>query len=301
MEVLRELSDALGNVAETVGSSVVRVEARRRRGGTGVAWPADGIIVTADHVIEREEDVEIGLPNGDTRPAVVAGRDPSSDLAVLRIDGPGVHTGSWSDFQDVKVGHLVLALGRPGRSLRARMGIISALGDRWRFPAGAEFDRYLESDVGVYPGFSGGPLVDASGKILGINTAALPGRRTITIPADTVRRVVDSLLTHGRIPRGYLGIAVQPVVLSTRLQQEVGQESALLVVSVEPGSPAEAAEVVMGDAIIRVGDQPVSGHTDLRHLLTGERIGSPVRLGIVRAGQVRNVDVVVGERRLKSA
>lgn len=301
MEVLRELSEALGNVAETVGSSVVRVEARRRRGGTGVAWSADGIIVTADHVIEREEDVDVGLPSGDTRRAVVAGRDPSSDLAVLRIDGPGLNTGSWSDFRDVKVGHLVLALARPGRSLRARMGIISALGDRWRFPGGAEIDRYLESDVGVSPGFSGGPLVDAGGKILGINTAALPGRRTITIPADTVRRVVESLLTHGRIPRGYLGIAVQPVVLSARLRQDLGQESALLVVSVEAGSPAEAAEVVMGDAIIRVGDQRVGGHTDLRDLLTSERIGSTVRLGIVRAGQVRDVDVVVGERRLKSA
>lgn len=301
MEVLRELSDALGSAAETIGSSVVRVEARRRRGGTGVAWSADGIIVTADHVIEREEDVEIGLPNGDTRRAVVAGRDPSSDLAVLKIDGSGLNTGSWSDLRDIKVGHLVLALARPGRSLRARMGIISALGDRWRFPGGAEFDRYLESDVGVYPGFSGGPLIDASGKILGINTAALPGRRTITIPADTVRRVVDSLLTHGRIKRGYFGIAVQPVELSPRLRQDLRQDSALLVVSVEPGSPAEAADIVMGDAIIRVGDQPVTAHTDLRHLLTGERIGSTVRLGIVRAGQVRDVDVLVGERRLKSA
>ncbi len=300
MDVLRDLSEALGNVVEAVGSSVVRVEARRRRGGTGVAW-SDGVVVTADHVLEREEGVEVGLADGDVRPAVVAARDPSSDLAVLKVDGPSPAVAPWGDFQGVKVGHLVLALGRPGRALRARLGIIAALGERWRFPGGAEFDRYVESDVGIVPGFSGGPLIDVAGRILGINTAALPGRRTITIPAETVRRVVESLLAHGRIRRGYLGVGLQPVALSARMRQDLGQESGLLVISVEPGSPAEGAGIVMGDAIIRVDGHPIGSHTDLRDLLTGERIGSPVSLSIVRAGQARDVGIVVGERSLKTA
>ncbi len=301
MDVLRDLSEALANVVATNAPSVVRVEGRRRRAGTGVAWSEDGVIVTADHVLDREDGVHVGLADGGLVAAVIAGRDPSTDLAVLKIEGASPKPAVWSDLQDARVGHVVLALGRPGQALRARMGVIGTLGEGWRFPGGGEIDRYLESDVGVVPGFSGGPLVDVSGRVLGINTAAMPGRRTITIPTGTVRRVVPSLLAHGRIPRGYLGVGVQPVDLPAGLQQELRQDSALLVTSVEPGSPAERAGLLMGDTLTRVDDRPVASPLELLNTLTGERIGLSLPLRIVRAGQARDAVVVVGERGLKTA
>lgn len=300
MHALRDLSAALAEVVAEAASSVVRVEGRRKRGGTGVAWSQDGVIVTADHVLE-DDAMQVGLPEGDVTQARVVGRDPSTDLAVLRIEGPGARPTPWGDLEDVRVGHLVLALGRPGQTIRARLGIVSVLGEGWRLPGGGEVDRYLESDVGVGPGFSGGPLLDVQGRVLGINTAVLPGRRTIAIPAGTVRRVVPALLAHGHIPRGYLGVGVQPVNLPAALRETLHQENGLLVVSVQPASPAEHAGLLMGDTITQVDGRPVDSPAGVLLALTAERIGAAVPLRIVRAGQAQDLTVVVGARGLKTA
>jgi S1-C subfamily serine protease len=300
MSVLRELSAALAESVAGAASSVVRVEGHRKRGGTGVAWSQEGVIVTADHVLEGDA-MQVGLPEGQVTQARVVGRDPSSDLAVLRIEGFGAQPAPWGDLEDVRVGHLVLALGRPGQTIRARLGIVSVLGEGWRLPGGGEVDRYLESDVGVVPGFSGGPLLDVQGKVLGINTAVLPGRRTITIPAGTVQRVVQALLAHGRIPRGYLGVGVQPVNLPDGLRRDVQQDGGLLVIAVEPGSPADHAGLMMGDTIAAVDGVPVDSPHGLRGALSGERIGASVSVRVVRAGKVHDVTVVVGERMRKTA
>src|SRR2546427_2618271 len=171
MQILSEISNGIAGIAERVGPSVVRVEGRRHGPGSGIVWAADGTIVTADHVIEQEDEIRVGLPDGQLVAATLVGRDPGTDIAVLRAQASGLTVPSWSGGDQAKVGQLVVAVTRPGRTVRARLGIISAAGEAWRAPTGGEFDRYLETDVTPGIGFSGGALVDAGGAVLGMNTA----------------------------------------------------------------------------------------------------------------------------------
>src|SRR5512147_2821383 len=211
-DALQSLSQALADAAEVAGKSIVRVEGRRRTPASGIVWSADGAIVTAHHVVERDE-VKIGLPDGETATAKLIGRDPTTDLAMLKADVKGLTAAKWAETSSLKVGHLVLALGRPGRTVQATLGVISALGETWRTPAGGEIDRYLQTDVVMYPGFSGGPLVGAGGEFLGLNTSGLLRGISVAIPAATIKRIGEQLLAHGKVRRGYLGVGAQPVRL----------------------------------------------------------------------------------------
>src|SRR5712692_707447 len=201
MQGLNEISSELSGIVEKVAPSVVRVEARRRIPGSGIVWAADGAIVTADHIIEREEDLRIGLADGRVVEATLVGRDPTTDVAVLRAQAAGLSVPAWSDGERAKVGQLVLALARPGRTVRARLGMISALGDAWRAPAGGELTRYLEADVAIRFGFSVGAVFLTKECVFGMNTAGLLREAALTVPVATLRRVVTTLLTHGRIRR----------------------------------------------------------------------------------------------------
>jgi S1-C subfamily serine protease len=187
-------------------------------------------------------------------------------------------------------------LGRPGQTVQATLGIISAVGGSWRTRAGGQIDRYLQTDVVMYPGFSGGPLVNAAGHVVGINTSALVRGTSLALPATTVRRVVEDLMAHGQVRRGYLGVGIQPARLSEALAEQLGQKTGLLLVSVEPGSPAESGGLYMGDTIVALDGQPVRHHDDLLGLLSGDRVGKSVPVRIVRGGQVQEVTVNVGER-----
>lgn len=300
MVALHEFSNDLAKLVGKVGPSVVRVEAGRRVPGSGTVWGAEGTIVTADHVIEREDDISIGLPDGKTAPATLVGRDPTTDVAVLRAQAAGLVAPSWGAPDQAQVGQLVLALARPGRTVRARLGIISASGETWRAPTGGELDRYLEADIEIGFGFSGGPLLDMNGEVLGMATTGLLRHAALTVPVSTLRRVVDALLTHGRIRRGYLGLGAHPVRLPAT-GAKPGQERGLIVVSIEPGSPAERAGIVLGDVVTGVEGRPVRFFGDLHDALTAERIGKPVTLQVIRAGQARTLTVTVGERMAKSA
>lgn len=293
--ILQDVSEALANAVETAGQSVVRVEGRRRLAGSGVVWSADGVIVTAHHVVRKEAGIEVGLPDGSSATAALVGRDPATDLAVLRLESGGLTAPTWADLDGVKVGHLVLALGRPGRMVQATLGVVSALGQGWRTPPGGQIDRYLQTDVLMYPGFSGGPLVAAGGAVIGLNSSALLRGVSMAVPAPTVRRVVEALLQHGRMRRGYLGVAAQPVRLPEALHEALGQESGVLLVSVEPGSPAERAGLALGDTIVALGGEPVRHMDDLLGALNGDRIGTAVPVRIVRGGQVQELQVTVGE------
>lgn len=293
--VLQELSDALATTAETTGQSIVRVEGRKRLAGTGVVWSADGVIITAHHVVHKESDIEIGLPDGSTASATLVGRDPSTDLAVLRTDARELVVPTWGAIDRAKVGQLVLALGRPGQFVQATLGVVSALGQGWRTPPGGQIDHYLQTDVLMYPGFSGGPLVSADGEVLGLNSSALLRGVSVAVPVPTVRRVIESLLQHGHVRRGYLGVAAQPVRLPDTLQQQLGQETGVLLVSVEVGGPAEAGGLALGDTIVALDGQPVRHMDDLLGLLTSERIGTSVPVRIARGGQLQDLSVTVGE------
>jgi len=295
-EFLTDLSHALAGIVETAGESVVRVEARRRLPASGFVWSGDGIIVTAHHVVQQEENIRVGLPGGQTVPASLVGRDSTTDVAVLRADAEEMRPATMASLDDLRVGHLVLALGRPGRTVQATMGIVSALGDAWRTPAGGQVDRYLHTDVVMYPGFSGGPLIDVNGQVLGFNTSALLHGFSLTVPASTLQAVVQALLTHGRMRRGYLGVGTQPVHLPASLAQQLGQETGLLIMSVSPSSPADQAGLLLGDTIVSLDGQPVRHMNDLQALLSGDRVGVKVPVRLVRGGQVQELSLVIGER-----
>ncbi|GIK39887.1 MAG: serine protease [Chloroflexota bacterium] len=294
-DTLQNLSNALAQTVATASLSIVRVEARRRLAASGIVWSADGLIVTAHHTVQKEEGLQVGLPEGQTVAAALVGRDPTTDLAVLRAEARNL-TPLTPAAASMQVGHLVLALGRPGQTVQATLGIISALGENWRTSVGGLIDRYVQTDVVMYPGFSGGPLVNTAGQLLGLNTSALVRGISLTIPAVTLQRVVEMLVKHGKVRRGYLGVNTQPVRLPAALEQQLGQEAGLLLAAVEPGSPAEQGGLLLGDTIVAVEGSAVQQHDDLLALLSSDRVGTSVKLRIVRGGQVQEMNVIVGER-----
>jgi S1-C subfamily serine protease len=297
--LLAQFSDDLARAVEMAGRAVVVVKARRRVPGSGVLWSPAGTLVTADHVLERDDDVRVQLADGRELAATVVGRDPSSDLAVLRVPAEGLAPAEVGSAESVRVGHFVLALGRSGPGApSASSGIVSAVGGPWRSRRGAAIEGYLRTDLTLYPGFSGGPLVDAGGRVIGINTSLFAQGHGMALPLTTVRRVVETLLTQGRIRRGFIGVSTQPVPLPEALGQRLalGQDSGLLVLSTEPGGPADRAGLLLGDILIGFAGAPIRDTDDLVAQLTSERIGTAQEARVVRGGELRQLPVTVGER-----
>ena len=299
-ETLVAFSNDLAGAVERAGRAVVAVHARRRIPASGVHW-RPGVVVATNHTIRRDEDITVTLGDGSTVPVTLAGRDPGTDLAVLRLGDAGSNapTATAADASALAVGQVVLAVGRPGESVTASLGIVSALGGEWRTWQGGRIDRLVRLDLAIYDGFSGGPLVDAAGRVLGINTSGLARGAPVTIPAATVDRVTDQLLEKGHVTRGYLGVGMQPVRLPAALRQQlaVAGESALLVVSLEPEGPADKAGVLLGDILVALDGTAVSEPGDVLALLGPERVGARVTAQIVRGGQRVELPVTVGERR----
>src|SRR5688500_10939559 len=197
-DVLQTLSDAMAEAVESAGASVVQVAARRRLPASGVVWSEDGVIVTSHHVIENDEKIRIGLPNGETVSATLIGRDPTTDLAVLRAETSGLTVPNWAELDEVRVGHLGPALGRPGDTVQATLGVVSALSR-----SDNDNKYFAQTDVVMYPGFSGGPLVGVTGQVLGLNSSALMRGVSLAVQTPTIRFVVENLLMHGKMRRGY--------------------------------------------------------------------------------------------------
>jgi S1-C subfamily serine protease len=273
-------------VVEAASAGIVRVEGRKRLAATGFVWSADGLIITADHVL-RSEGLRVGLPNGDVVEATVVGRDPSTDLAVVRTSA-SVQAIPRAAINP-RVGHLVLAIGRPGDQVQATLGVVSAIGS-------GRMDGAIQTDVVMYPGFSGGPLINAAGEALGMNTSGFMRGASAAISNAMIAQVAESLVRHGRVRQGYLGVGAQPVRLPQAIAEQVGQETGLMLASIESGSPAEAAALYQGDIIISLDGHATPSLDDLIGLLTGDRVGSQVTLRIVRGGQVQDVGVTVGEK-----
>jgi S1-C subfamily serine protease len=291
-----ELSKELAGVVEATSGSVVRVRGRARAASNGVVWDAEGVIATAHHALERDEEIEVLLPDGKTVLGSVVGRDPSTDLAAVRVAASGLVPPSWGGVDELKVGHLVLALSRSSRSPRALLGVVCALGDHWRTPAGGRLDRYVETDIGPFPGFSGSLVVDASGRGIGLASAGLRRGSSLAVPAPTLARVMASLLSHGQPRRGFLGLGLTPVRVPSPISTELGQNTALIVLSVEQDSPASRAGVLLGDVIVSLDGKAVSHVGDLLPFLDEERVGTAVDLKLVRAGAVQLVPLTIGER-----
>jgi serine protease DegQ len=289
------LSHHLAALAAGVGPSLVRVESGHRSAATGAVW-APGVVVTAQHALDLDLDLSCGLADGRTVPATLAGRDPGTDVAVLRVPDADLPPAAFADLAEAQVGHLVLAAARPGRTVRVALGVLSALGESWRTRGGGRVEHYVETDLALPPGFAGGLLVAASGAALGLLTPALVRGASIAVPAPTLGRVVATLLDRGRIERGFLGVGSYPAELGPVLARELGQATALIAVSVEPESPAANAGMLLGDVLVAMDGRPLRQVRDLIELLDGERIGTEAALRIVRAGEPRELKVRIGAR-----
>jgi len=268
------------------------------------------MVVTADHTVKRDEEITVTLPDGQTVPATLAGRDPSTDVAVLAVEAAAWPPAEIGDASSLKVGHLVLAVGRRERSdqgeqgsLSASLGVISTLGGPWRTWRGGQIDRFIRVDLTVFLGFSGGPLVDASGRVVGINTTGLWRNVSLAIPASTVDRVARELLEKGHIARGYLGLGMQPVLFPDALKRKLNLagDAGMMVLAVEPGGPAERAGALIGDVLVTLDDQAVSDFGDVGALLGAERVGRAVSARVVRGGALTELTITVGERSSKEA
>jgi S1-C subfamily serine protease len=294
---LQSLSNELADAVESAGQAVVAIHARRRIPASGVLWRS-GVVVATHHTIHRDENIRVTLPDGTEAPATLAGRDPGTDLAVLKLASGGAPTAQPRLDTPPKVGELVIALGRPGPNLTASWGVVSRVDGPWRTWQGAEIDSLLRLDLAIYDGFSGGPLIDATGRVLGINTSALARGAPVTIPVATVERVVAELLEHGSIRRAYLGIGTQPVRVPASLARKVEFKGdvALLIVSLESGGPADRDGLLLGDLLLELDGATVNDPSDILAKLGGDRVGKPLAARVIRGGTVKTLQLTPGER-----
>src|SRR5262245_27896868 len=294
MQTLVSLSNDLASAVERAARSVVAVQARPRLASSGVHW-RPGVVVTAEHTVRVEDEIRVAWPDGRTAAARLVGRDPGTDLAVLRVEDTDWPVAEVGDSAELKVGHLVLAVGH---GPRASWGVLSAVGAAWRTWRGGEVDRFLRMDLVLYPGFSGGPLLDAAGKVAGLVTSGLSRQLELAVPVSTVTRVVDELLATGRISRGYVGLGLQPVDLPETLSRlaPAAHGHGLMVTSIEADGPAARAGVMLGDVLVALEGRPLRDPGDIQAILAGRRVGTAVRAGILRAGTPLDVTITLGER-----
>ena len=295
-DTLSALSEGMADAVASVATAVVRVNGRRRRAGSGVVI-AQNTVLTASHVLEREEDLSVETADGRTLTARFAGRDHSSDLAVLKVEGLDIEPATPVEG-DARVGQISLAVGSPsrGEGPRATLGVVSAVGGPVRSRRGPRLERYIQTDATPYPGFSGGPLIDARGNVLGILVSGWGRGAAFAIPADIAWRTAGTLSEQGSIKRGYLGILSQPVRLPDGQNLGLTQRGGLLVVGVEDGSPADRGGLIVGDILATLDGQPIEDTDDLLLLLAGDRVGRPVPVKLVRGGEFAEVEITVGER-----
>ena len=285
---LTDFSNGLTAAVEGAGASTVTVDARRRYPASGIAY-AEDLVLTADHVITREEDIKVGLPDGRSLAATIAGRDPGSDLAVLRLTEKALSTAKTSE--DVKVGQLVLALGRPNSGgMQASWGIVTAISGPTRTSRGGMLDEYIQTETTPYPGFSGGPLINTEGEVVGLNTSGLTRGSSLTIPVKVAWQIAEALATRGSVKRGYFGVRTQPV-------ETPEQHQGLLIVWLEEGGPAANGGLLVGDILIAVNGQSVGDPDDLFSALHSETVGKSVPVEVLRGGRPETVQVTVGERK----
>jgi S1-C subfamily serine protease len=293
MATLQEISDGLVATVEAAGAGVVEVRARRGRSATGIVWDKDHVL-TSSHSIENDEEITVAQGDKEAK-ATVVGRDGASDLALLKVEGLGATPAERASGADLKPGQLVLAIGRPGE-LQATFGAVVSTRSRQRGWQGSGAEGLVRTDAALFQGFSGGPLVDASGKVVAINSWYYGRGDTKALPIEAAARIAASLATHGRVKQPYLGIGTQPVYLADEVREAAGQSSGLMVISVEAGSPAAVAGVLQGDTLVGIGGTSVEGMRDLYRALKGLDVGSKQTLQVVRAGEVKNLEVTVGER-----
>ncbi|MEM7555107.1 MAG: trypsin-like peptidase domain-containing protein [Cyanobacteria bacterium P01_A01_bin.84] len=298
MSPLQALSNNIAEIVASSGKAIVSVNTNRRFPPSGIHW-RDSIIVTSDESLKRYDDITVTLANGTKESVLLLGRDPTTDIAVFKLENSDIPVATIGDAATLKVGNLVLALARSvSGDIRAAMGALSLVDGAWKSMSGGSIDQFIRPDIVLYPGFSGGALVDCSGNIVGMNTSGRRGT-ALTIPASTINRVVEQLVTKGRIPRGYLGLGMQPVKLPNNLKKSLDLTSngGVIVVNVEAHGAAEDAGILLGDILISFDGISVEDTNNIMSLLNDSScVGKSVKVQLVRGGELIELDLIVGER-----
>jgi len=294
--LLRALSNQMADAVERVTPSLVIVNGRQRQPASGLIYGPD-LVLTADHVLEREEDLTIQTHDHRTLPAQFVGRDLGTDLALLRVANLGLAPAQ-ATTESVRVGQLVLAVGRtPGDGPMASTGVVSTIGGPLRTGRGTILERYIRTDATPYPGFSGGPLIDAQGDVVGILTTGLVNGVALAIPMDIAKGIADTLAKQGYIKRGYLGISSQLVELPISQRAGRNQEHGLLIVKVDEHSPAQQGGVLVGDIVVALDGHSINDSEELQLLLVGDRVGRAVPVEVMRGNTLQTLSVTIGQRK----
>ena len=289
-------SDHAAQLVERTGSSIVAVHGGGRGSSSGIHWRS-GVIVTAEEVLERDEDVKVTLPSGRLVEASLAGRDPSTDVAVLRFQPDGLPAASTADAAPLRPGHVVLAVGNHEGAPIASLGVVATVGGPWQSLRGGTIDNLIRVDLVLSRAAEGGALIDAQGRVVGM-TVLGPRRRVLAIPTSTIDRVVDQLLAKGHVFRGYLGAGLQPLRRGrpSHDTQPAGSARGVLVVSIDPDGPAARAGLLVGDIVMTWNAKPIDRVRDVMHLLGVDSVGATVDLQLIRGGAPMTLKVALGER-----
>jgi S1-C subfamily serine protease len=306
-------SRAVVSVVERVSPSVVSIDVRQRGAtgrrsraqagsGSGFVFAEDGLILTNSHVVDRADDISVSLPDGRECGADLIGQDPDTDVAVVRITAPDLLAARFGDSRALRPGQLVIAIGNPyGFQHSVSAGVVSALGRSLRAKTGRLIEHVIQTDAALNPGNSGGPLVDSAGRVVGVNTAIIAGGQGLSfaVPISTVETVLPALLRDGRVRRGYIGVAGQDVPILRRVSRfhKLSQSTGVLVISLESDGPAKAAGLREGDILVSVDAHAIGSLDDVHRLLTEERVGQRVVLGVLRGAERLDISVIVADRR----
>jgi S1-C subfamily serine protease len=295
---LIELSNALARATGHAAASVVAVHTEARGSSSGVVWRS-GVIVTSEHALRRDEEIQVTLPNGRVAPATLAGRDPSTDIAVLKCAEADGAAPDFGDAAALEPGSLTLVVGRTRASGPvAALGVVSLVAAERRSWTGASLTPYIRLDVGLQPTAVGGAVVDAHGRVVGLATPRFARFGAIAIPASAINKIAEALLQRGHIPRGYLGVGLQPLPLPAALRETLqrNEKTAAIVLEVHPGGPADKAGIVIGDILVSIGGHAVTRLEDVQSALAEEAIGKMLALKFVRGGSLQEGSIVVAER-----
>ncbi len=294
MELSNELAEATGRAA----TSVVAVHTETRGSSSGMVWRS-GVIVTSEHALRRDEEIQVTLPNARIVSATLAGRDPSTDIAVLKCAEADSAMPEFGDVATLKPGSLTLVVGRTRESGPvAALGVVSLVAPDRRTWTGGSLAPYIRLDVGLQPTAIGGAVINTHGDTVGLATPRFARFGAIAVPASAINKIADTLLKKGRIPRGYLGVGLQPVSLPDTLRESLQrkEKTAAIVLEIHPDGPADKAGIVIGDILVSLAGHPVTRLGDVQSLLAGDAIGKSLALKFVRGGSIQEGTVVVAER-----
>jgi serine protease Do len=289
---LRDLSQEIVSLSKTAATRIVALYGRRGGIATGIVWSGDGLVAAASHTLEWDEGIDVVRVDGSGGRADIIGRDRSTDVALLRVKGLDLPDPKWKAAEIPDAGALSVVVAASPQGPRVELTNLTVVGDEWTASGGGRIQRYLESSLSIFRGFSGSPLLDTEGRLIGMNTTGLERRVSLAVPMETLQRATDSLLEHGRIRRGFLGVTTYPV----RLPESAGQGVGLMVLAVQKESPAERAGLHLGDVLLAFDGTTIDSPMELLSRLTEERIGKPVELDIFRTGKQTKLEIEVTAR-----